>query len=44
MQDPTGLTQGPLTEHAALLAVGWPVLLTLVFLPLSARAYRRLER
>jgi ABC-type multidrug transport system permease subunit len=31
-------------EHALALAVGWPVLITLVFLPLSARAYRRLDR
>ena len=28
---------------AVWLAVGWPVLLTAVFLPLSARAYRRLR-
>ncbi|MGV9308982.1 ABC transporter permease [Nonomuraea sp. NPDC003727] len=31
-------------EHALLLAVAWPVAITLVFLPLSARAYRRLSR
>jgi ABC-2 type transport system permease protein len=30
-------------EHAALLALAWPVLLTLVFLPLSVIAFRRLE-
>lgn len=29
-------------EHALALAIGWPVLITLVFLPLSARRYRRL--
>jgi ABC-2 type transport system permease protein len=31
-------------QHAVLLAIGWPVLVTLIFLPLSARAYRRLDR
>lgn len=33
---------GPAGDLALLLAVAWPVLITLVFLPLSARAYRRL--
>ncbi|MFD1930111.1 ABC transporter permease [Nonomuraea mangrovi] len=32
------------SEHALPLAVAWPVVITLVFLPLSARAYRRLSR
>jgi ABC-2 type transport system permease protein len=31
-------------EHAVLLAMVWPVLLTAIFLPLSVRAYRRLNR
>ncbi|GAA4222619.1 hypothetical protein FHR32_003854 [Streptosporangium album] len=31
-------------ENALLLAIGWPVLVTLIFLPLSARRYRRLDR
>ncbi|MFD8558656.1 ABC transporter permease [Streptosporangium canum] len=31
-------------QHAVPLAVAWPVAITLVFLPLSARAYRRLSR
>ncbi|MER5321500.1 ABC transporter permease [Streptosporangium roseum] len=31
-------------QHAVLLAVAWPAAITLVFLPLSARAYRRLSR
>jgi ABC-2 type transport system permease protein len=31
-------------EHAVLLAIIWPVLLAAIFLPLSARAYRRLNR
>ncbi|MEU7885153.1 ATP-binding cassette domain-containing protein [Microbispora bryophytorum] len=29
-------------EHALALAIGWPLLIALVFLPLSARRYRRL--
>ncbi|WP_055480916.1 ABC transporter permease [Sphaerimonospora mesophila] len=31
-------------EHALTLAICWPVLITLIFLPLSARRYRRLDR
>jgi ABC-2 type transport system permease protein len=31
-------------QHAVLLAVAWPVLLIAVFLPLSGRRYRRLDR
>lgn len=31
-------------EHAVLLAIVWPVLLVALFLPLSVRAYRRLNR
>lgn len=31
-------------EHAVELAVAWPVVLTAVFLPLSVRRYRRLDR
>jgi ABC-2 type transport system permease protein len=41
--NPTGITEGPLVDSAVWLAVGWPLLLTAVFLPLSARAYRRLR-
>jgi ABC-2 type transport system permease protein len=41
--NPTGITGGPLADHAVWLAVAWPLLLTAVFLPLSARAYRRLR-
>ena len=41
--NPTGITEGPLADSAVWLAVGWPVVLTAVFLPLSARAYRRLR-
>ena len=42
--NPTGVTDGPLADHAVALAVAWPVVITAVFLPLSARAYRRLRR
>ena len=41
--NPTGITEGPLLDGAVWLAVGWPVLLTAIFVPLSARAYRRLR-
>ena len=33
-----------IAEHAMLMAIVWPLLLVLVFLPLSARRYRRLSR
>jgi ABC-type multidrug transport system permease subunit len=42
--NPTGVTDGVLADHAVLLALAWPALLMLVFVPLSARAYRRLSR
>jgi ABC-type multidrug transport system permease subunit len=42
--NPTGVTGGILSTHAVLLAILIPLLITAVFLPLSARAYRRLER
>jgi ABC-2 type transport system permease protein len=41
--NPTGITDGPLSGAAVWLALGWPLLLTAIFLPLSARAYRRLR-
>ena len=41
--NPTGVTTGPLADNAVWLAIGWPVLLIAVFVPLSARAYRRLR-
>ncbi|MFI0423610.1 ABC transporter permease [Spongiactinospora sp. 9N601] len=31
-------------QHSLALAVGWPLLITAVFLPLAARTYRRLDR
>lgn len=42
--NPTGVTEGVLAEHAVLLALAWPAVLTAVFLPLTARAYRNLSR
>jgi len=41
--NPTGITEGPLVDGAVWLAVGWPLLLAAVFIPLSARAYRKLR-
>lgn len=40
--NPTGITGGWLADAAIWLAIGWPALIIAVFLPLSARAYRRL--
>ncbi|GGE91909.1 ABC transporter permease [Mycetocola zhadangensis] len=42
--NPTGVTSGWMTEWAVPMALLWPLVLTLVFLPLSARAYRHLRR
>lgn len=41
--NPTGATGGILADNAVLMAILWPLAITLVFLPLSARAYRRLR-
>lgn len=41
---PTGVTDGALLSHPVLLATLWPAALVAVFLPLSARAYRRLRQ
>jgi ABC-2 type transport system permease protein len=41
--NPTGVTDGWLAESAVLMSVAWPLALTLLFLPLSARAYRKLR-
>ena len=40
--NPTGITSGILADWAIPLAIVWPLAITLVFLPLSAFAYRRL--
>ena len=37
-------TSGPLSEHAVMLAVMWPLVVTAVTLPLAVRAFRRLSR
>jgi hypothetical protein len=42
--NPTGVTSGWMAEWALVMAFLWPLLLSAVFLPLSARAYRRLRR
>jgi ABC-2 type transport system permease protein len=42
--NPTGVTSGPLSTSAVLLAFVIPLLITAVFLPLSARAYSQLDR
>jgi ABC-2 type transport system permease protein len=42
--NPTGITQGPLTDWAIPLAICWPVLISVVFAGLSARAYRGLRK
>lgn len=41
--NPTGITEGWFSDNAVLMAVAWPLVITLVFVPLSARAYRRLR-
>jgi ABC-2 type transport system permease protein len=41
--NPTGATGGMLADHAVWLAAGWPLLITAVFVPSSACAYRRLR-
>ena len=42
--NPTGVTSGWLAENAVLAASVWPLVITVVFLPLAAAAYRRLRR
>lgn len=42
--NPTGINSGWLAEHAILGATFWPLIITAIFLPLSALAYRRLSR
>jgi ABC-2 type transport system permease protein len=41
--NPTGITEGWFTDNALLMAAVWPLVITLVFVPLSARAYRNLR-
>lgn len=42
--NPTGDPGGLLADHALVIATAWPAVLTAVFLPLAARAYRNLSR
>ncbi|WP_022893742.1 ABC transporter permease [Agromyces subbeticus] len=42
--NPTGTTSGWFAENAVLAASVWPLVITAVFLPLAAGAYRRLRR
>ncbi|MRG60084.1 ABC transporter permease [Agromyces sp. CFH 90414] len=42
--NPTGTTTGWLAENAVLGASLWPLVITAIFLPLAAGAYRRLRR
>ena len=42
--NPTGVTSGWLADASLLAAIAWPLAIAAVFLPLSARAYRRLRR
>jgi ABC-2 type transport system permease protein len=41
--NPTGVTGGVLEDSAVWLALAWPAVLTAIFVPLSARAYRKLR-
>ncbi|GGC50028.1 ABC transporter permease [Brevibacterium sediminis] len=42
--NPTGVTGGWLDDYSLLAAVAWPLVITAVFVPLSAHAYRRLRK
>lgn len=42
--NPTGVTSGWMADAALGMAIAWPLVITLAFLPLSARAYRQLRR
>lgn len=42
--NPTGATSGWLAENAVLASSVWPLVITMVFMPLAASAYRRLRR
>ena len=41
--NPTGATGGVLADHAVLVAAVWPLVLAVLLVPLSARAFRRLS-
>lgn len=42
--NPLGVTDGWLADYSLLAAIAWPLVITAIFLPLSARAYRRLRK
>lgn len=42
--NPLGVTGGWLADYGFIAAIAWPLVITAIFLPLSARAYRRLRR
>lgn len=42
--NPSGMTGGWLADYGIVAAFAWPLVITAVFLPLSARAYRRLRK
>jgi hypothetical protein len=42
--DPTGAHPSWITDHAVLETIAWPLLLIVVFFPLSLHRYRRLSR
>jgi ABC-type multidrug transport system permease subunit len=42
--NPAGTDHSWVARHAVVMAIGWPLVITAVFLPLSIRAYRRLDR
>ena len=42
--DPVGANSSWITSHAIVMAVAWPLLLIVVFFPLSLHRYQRLSR
>ncbi|GAA1846457.1 ABC transporter permease [Brevibacterium marinum] len=42
--NPSGITGGWLADYGIVAAIAWPLAITAVFMPLSARAYRRLRK
>lgn len=42
--NPSGMTGGWLADYGIVAAIAWPLVITAVFMPLSARAYRRLRK
>ena len=42
--NPAGAPASWVTDHAVLLAIGWPLLLIAVFFPMSVHRFRHLSR